>query len=152
MLARLLNFVRCPERIDIYNIELLIGDDSSHLLTHVSSMSPSSTASNPPRTSRRQSCDRCYGQKLRCTRQGKEGACHRCLRQGVQCKCHVSINNPIAKQVSSNSQARTVCRGRGSYFLAIADENQASACLKGDLQMDPPLRRLQCRSHYLNLS
>lgn len=56
-------------------------------------MAPSQTetaASVPPTlpttSSRRQSCDRCYGQKLRCTRQGKEGACNRCLKQGAQCK------------------------------------------------------------------
>lgn len=38
-------------------------------------------------TSRRQSCDRCHGQKLRCTRTGNSntGACDRCLRQGAQC-------------------------------------------------------------------
>lgn len=35
----------------------------------------------------RQSCDRCHGQKLRCSRpSGSDtGACNRCLRQGAQC-------------------------------------------------------------------
>ncbi|KGO65246.1 hypothetical protein PITC_072410 [Penicillium italicum] len=35
----------------------------------------------------RQSCDRCHGQKLRCTREGsgKTDPCVRCLRQDVQC-------------------------------------------------------------------
>ena len=37
--------------------------------------------------SRRQSCDRCHGQKLRCSRAGDDetAACIRCLRQGAQC-------------------------------------------------------------------
>jgi hypothetical protein len=36
---------------------------------------------------RRQSCDRCHGQKLRCTRASNDdtGACIRCRRQGAQC-------------------------------------------------------------------
>ena len=36
----------------------------------------------------RQSCDRCHGQKLRCTRQpdsAETGPCSRCLRQGAEC-------------------------------------------------------------------
>ena len=47
-------------------------------------MAPTSNAATPPR---RQSCNRCHGQKLRCTRatNGETGACNRCLRQGAQC-------------------------------------------------------------------
>ncbi|KAI0172763.1 hypothetical protein GGR52DRAFT_545984 [Hypoxylon sp. FL1284] len=39
------------------------------------------------RTPRRQSCDRCHGQKLRCTRldNRKTGSCERCLRSGTPC-------------------------------------------------------------------
>ncbi|KAL4976933.1 hypothetical protein BDW66DRAFT_133510 [Aspergillus desertorum] len=42
-----------------------------------------STATPP----RRQSCDRCHGQKLRCTRTGNNdrATCIRCLRQGTEC-------------------------------------------------------------------
>lgn len=38
-------------------------------------------------TPRRQSCDRCHGQKLRCTRSANQqtGACERCLRKGALC-------------------------------------------------------------------
>ena len=41
----------------------------------------------PNPTPRRQSCDRCHGQKLRCTRtsDSQTGVCDRCLRQGAQC-------------------------------------------------------------------
>lgn len=44
---------------------------------------PDATAATP----RRQSCDRCHGQKLRCTRRDshKSGACERCLRKGAVC-------------------------------------------------------------------
>ncbi|KFY27610.1 hypothetical protein V493_03398 [Pseudogymnoascus sp. VKM F-4281 (FW-2241)] len=47
-------------------------------------MAPTSKASTPPR---RQSCNRCHGQKLRCTRSNNSemGACNRCLRQGALC-------------------------------------------------------------------
>ncbi|KFY35429.1 hypothetical protein V494_05928 [Pseudogymnoascus sp. VKM F-4513 (FW-928)] len=47
-------------------------------------MAPTSNAATPPR---RQSCNRCHGQKLRCTRANKSGpgACNRCIRQGAQC-------------------------------------------------------------------
>ena len=44
--------------------------------------------SDAPATSKkRQSCDRCHGQKLRCIRAGtkENDACNRCLRQGAQC-------------------------------------------------------------------
>ncbi|KAL8754950.1 MAG: hypothetical protein Q9199_003989 [Rusavskia elegans] len=44
--------------------------------------------SNPPVTAKkRQSCDRCHGQKLRCIRVGssEDDACNRCLRQGAHC-------------------------------------------------------------------
>lgn len=48
-------------------------------------MAPSTTA--PAQPKRRQSCDRCHGQKLRCIRTGESetGACNRCIRQGAQC-------------------------------------------------------------------
>lgn len=44
-------------------------------------------------TSRRQSCDRCHGQKLRCTRPDnrRTGACDRCLRKGTQCAYSSSL-------------------------------------------------------------
>lgn len=43
--------------------------------------------SNETTTLRRQSCDRCHNQKVRCTRTDnrKTGACDRCLRKGVLC-------------------------------------------------------------------
>ncbi|GAB1314577.1 hypothetical protein MFIFM68171_04787 [Madurella fahalii] len=44
-------------------------------------------------TPRRQSCDRCHGQKLRCTRpdNARTGACDRCLRKGAQCAYSSSL-------------------------------------------------------------
>lgn len=57
----------------------------------VSVMAPTSTSTSTSTASatmpRRQSCDRCHGQKLRCTRTGNgdRDACNRCFRQGVQC-------------------------------------------------------------------
>ncbi|KAH7322435.1 hypothetical protein B0I35DRAFT_425804 [Stachybotrys elegans] len=62
-----------------------------------SSESPSGpTAMSAPSittTPRRQSCDRCHGQKLRCVRLGSRttGACDRCLRQGAQCVYSFSL-------------------------------------------------------------
>ncbi|PGH21387.1 hypothetical protein AJ80_03304 [Polytolypa hystricis UAMH7299] len=46
-----------------------------------------------PTAPRRQSCDRCHGQKLRCTRTGNSetGACNRCLRHGAQCVYSFSL-------------------------------------------------------------
>lgn len=43
---------------------------------------------------RRQSCDRCHGQKLRCTRTGNNnntGACDRCIRRRAQCVYSASL-------------------------------------------------------------
>lgn len=42
---------------------------------------------------RRQSCDRCHGQKLRCIRASNSntGACKRCLQQGAQCVYSYSL-------------------------------------------------------------
>ncbi|RYP42281.1 hypothetical protein DL767_000445 [Monosporascus sp. MG133] len=50
---------------------------------------PNATASLP----RRQSCNRCYGQKLRCTRSDNRetGACDRCLRKGALCAYSSSL-------------------------------------------------------------
>lgn len=44
---------------------------------------PSGAVDNP----KRQSCDRCHGQKLRCPRpsNGNSGACERCIRSKAQC-------------------------------------------------------------------
>ena len=41
----------------------------------------------PVSTPKRQSCDRCHGQKLRCPRpsNGNSGACERCIRSKAQC-------------------------------------------------------------------
>jgi hypothetical protein len=41
----------------------------------------------PLSTPKRQSCDRCHGQKLRCPRpsNGNSGACERCIRSKAQC-------------------------------------------------------------------
>ncbi|KAF4342188.1 hypothetical protein FBEOM_3869 [Fusarium beomiforme] len=49
------------------------------------SPSPATTPISAP--SRRQSCDRCHSQKLRCTPHGgsRTGACSRCFRHGTQC-------------------------------------------------------------------
>ncbi|KAI9151430.1 Fusaric acid cluster transcription factor FUB10 [Paramyrothecium foliicola] len=46
-----------------------------------------------PMPARRQSCDRCHGQKLRCVRDANSdlGACMRCLRQGAQCVYSLSL-------------------------------------------------------------
>ncbi|KAL9007839.1 MAG: hypothetical protein Q9173_006975 [Seirophora scorigena] len=48
-------------------------------------MAPTSNA--PATAKKRQSCDRCHGQKLRCIRAGdsEADACNRCLRQGAHC-------------------------------------------------------------------
>ena len=45
------------------------------------------TPNLPATSKKRQSCDRCHGQKLRCIRAGSSGtdACNRCLRQGAHC-------------------------------------------------------------------
>jgi hypothetical protein len=49
-------------------------------------MNPTPNETTPP-PPRRQSCDRCHSQKVRCTRPDnrKTGACDRCLRKGAQC-------------------------------------------------------------------
>ncbi|KAL9040733.1 MAG: hypothetical protein Q9180_001729 [Flavoplaca navasiana] len=45
------------------------------------------TSNSPVTAKKRQSCDRCHGQKLRCIRVGSNeaDACNRCLRQGAHC-------------------------------------------------------------------
>ncbi|KAI4280258.1 MAG: hypothetical protein L6R35_005942 [Caloplaca aegaea] len=45
------------------------------------------TPNLPATSKKRQSCDRCHGQKLRCIRAGSRetDACNRCLRQGAHC-------------------------------------------------------------------
>ncbi|KAL7941949.1 hypothetical protein V8C42DRAFT_333147 [Trichoderma barbatum] len=51
------------------------------------------TTASTSTASRRQSCDRCHGQKLRCTRASgsNTGACNRCLRQNARCVYSFSL-------------------------------------------------------------
>ncbi|KAL6818062.1 hypothetical protein GGI42DRAFT_309266 [Trichoderma sp. SZMC 28013] len=51
------------------------------------------TTASTSTASRRQSCDRCHGQKLRCTRASgsNTGVCNRCLRQNARCVYSFSL-------------------------------------------------------------
>ena len=70
-------------------------------------------------TPKRQSCDRCHGQKLRCTRSGSSSSspCNRCLRQGVQCISSCSL--PKGRPSICRSGVRRNSRRRS--FTAISD-------------------------------
>ncbi|KAJ6085409.1 hypothetical protein N7499_005038 [Penicillium canescens] len=57
---------------------------------------------------RRQSCDRCHRQKLRCVRQGSSsttGVCDRCLRQGAPCVYSFSLPKGRRSTYAGNAGA-----------------------------------------------
>lgn len=62
-----------------------------------------------PATTQRQSCDRCYKQKLRCVRgkEGNSGVCDRCLSKRVQCIYSYSLpkGRPSLNRLSERSKA-----------------------------------------------
>lgn len=100
------------------------------------------TASTP----RRQSCDRCHGQKLRCTRPDsrKSGACERCLRKGARCVYSSSLPKgrpslyrlsevapppaPTAAAAGTTATTEATPRSPGS---ATATTNSASSTVLG---------------------
>ncbi|KAL8862227.1 MAG: hypothetical protein Q9178_001234 [Gyalolechia marmorata] len=106
---------------------------------------------NPQATSKkRQSCDRCHGQKLRCIRAGTTDAdaCNRCLRQGAQCVYSSSLpkgrpnmyrladpsiapsHQPVVAPVTPDLHRRH----QASPFTATADINlNANPNAKGNL-------------------
>ncbi|KAI4087022.1 MAG: hypothetical protein LQ344_007079 [Seirophora lacunosa] len=70
-------------------------------------MAPTSNA--PATAKKRQSCDRCHGQKLRCIRAGNSeaDACNRCLRQGAHCVYSSSLpkGRPNIYRIADTSTA-----------------------------------------------
>ncbi|PYI00701.1 hypothetical protein BO78DRAFT_434227 [Aspergillus sclerotiicarbonarius CBS 121057] len=62
-------------------------------------------------TPRRQSCDRCHGQKLRCTRAGNSDTepCIRCIRQGAECIYSSSLpkGRPSMYRLADSSSENT---------------------------------------------
>ncbi|SPO05366.1 uncharacterized protein DNG_08053 [Cephalotrichum gorgonifer] len=65
---------------------------------------------------RRQSCDRCHGQKLRCTRlvADSAGACSRCIRQGARCVYSFSLPKGRRSRYCSVGEAGSSVSGSGS--------------------------------------
>lgn len=62
---------------------------------------------NPRGTPKRQSCDRCHKQKLRCLRSdGESGACERCTRLKTQCVYSSSL--PKGRPRGQKGTASTV--------------------------------------------
>jgi hypothetical protein len=70
--------------------------------------SPAITSTTAP--SRRQSCDRCHSQKLRCTpyEGSRTGACSRCFRHGTQCV--YSLSRPKGRPSLHHYKGETVFR------------------------------------------
>ena len=111
-----------------------------HILTKImggSSTVASETSSQRPR---RQSCDRCHTQKVRCTRSEnrKTGQCDRCLRKGSQCVYSSCLpkGRPSLYRVSetsSNSKAHSA----PSLSPAISSPDRSSA--QADVP-DPPIQ------------
>ena len=104
-------------------------------------MSPTPKEKAAAKAPRRQSCDRCYGQKLRCTRAGNgyTGACNRCIRQGVQCVYSSSLpkGRPSMYRLADTSTAtlsapgmpiaEDLCRRHLASPPTIAADTNASA-------------------------
>jgi hypothetical protein len=70
-------------------------------------------------TPKRQSCDRCHGQKLRCPRpsNGNSGACERCIRSEAQCVYSSSLpkGRPSSyRQKRQNVNPRNVLSSPGN--------------------------------------
>ena len=83
----------------------------------------------PVSSPKRQSCDRCHGQKLRCPRpsNGRSGACERCIRSKAQCVYSSSLpkgrpsanrknmQNANASSVKSSSHRNEATNGEVSF-------------------------------------
>lgn len=69
---------------------------------------PASPSQRLTTSSRRQSCDRCHRQKLRCNPPGgrRTGACSRCFRHGTQCV--YSLSRPKGRPSLHHYQGKTV--------------------------------------------
>ncbi|KAF5572707.1 transcriptional regulator [Fusarium pseudoanthophilum] len=77
---------------------------------------------SPPTTSpsRRQSCDRCHSQKLRCTpvKTNRTGACSRCYRHGTQCV--YSLSRPKGRPSLHHYKGETVLMPTTSRLETVA--------------------------------
>ncbi|KAL7911488.1 hypothetical protein GGI35DRAFT_292661 [Trichoderma velutinum] len=95
------------------------------------------TTASTSTASRRQSCDRCHGQKLRCTRASgsNTGACNRCLRQNARCVYSFSLpkGRPsmyrlhMANSSSSSSSRESSVSNLATSTTAAATFASASA-------------------------
>jgi hypothetical protein len=112
-------FEKGPAQLPEINIAL----DSFVLLVHnldLLGIGPMQTLSGGSvSTPRRQSCDRCHGQKLRCPRpsNGNSGACERCIRSKAQCVYSSSLpkGRPSSyRQNRQNTNAPNVKSSAGS--------------------------------------
>ncbi|KAJ5692061.1 hypothetical protein N7462_001484 [Penicillium macrosclerotiorum] len=70
----------------------------------------------------RQSCDRCHGQKLRCSRKspGKTDPCVRCLRQGARCVYSATLRK--GRRPSGHRQAGATSRSPAAAVLSDPGE------------------------------
>ncbi|KKP04693.1 hypothetical protein THAR02_03173 [Trichoderma harzianum] len=90
------------------------------------------TTASTSTASRRQSCDRCHGQKLRCTRASgsNTGACNRCLRQNARCVYSFSLpkGRPSMYRLHmENSSSSSISRTSSASNLAAAATATATA-------------------------
>ncbi|KAL7935506.1 hypothetical protein V8C35DRAFT_299654 [Trichoderma chlorosporum] len=101
-----------------------------------SSSTTTTTTASTSTASRRQSCDRCHGQKLRCTRASgsNTGACNRCLRQNAQCvysfslpKGRPSMYRLQMASLSSKSSSRTSSDANLAASAAAASASLSSS-------------------------
>lgn len=87
--------------------------------------------SDPMAQPQRQSCDRCYKQKLRCTRENvsEEKACDRCSRKGVPCVYSLSLpkGRPSLKRLADESAANEAAGLRRSSAPELREAQAQTA-------------------------
>ncbi|KAF4119348.1 GAL4 [Geosmithia morbida] len=112
-------------------------------------MAPSNASLESATTARRQSCDRCHGQKLRCTRSGNcdTGACNRCLRQDAQCVYSFSLprgrpsryrtsEQPVSpRKQRTSSSSTTAPIPAYAPITATSDRSKTSTSISTDTNM-----------------
>ncbi|KAE9373521.1 hypothetical protein N431DRAFT_482539 [Stipitochalara longipes BDJ] len=93
----------------------------------------------------RQSCDRCHGQKLRCSRAVDADHCTRCLRQGVQSTCHFSAPLPkgrpnrAARADASTSTSTSTSTPPSASIASVSNASDASSASTASTSSSAPV-------------